>query len=94
MSKPAKKTTASKQVKKTTTAKKVAAPSTPAPVENVVAAPEVVAEPVPFSGLTQVMTDFQSSIQAAINQLNALKAEYRALEKKVQRRARCTKGSC
>lgn len=87
MSKAVKKSVSSKPMKKST--KKAAAapaptPAPPAPVENVVAQPETV-EAAPFSELAETMTNFQSSIQAAINQLNALKAEYRALEKKIQK---------
>ncbi len=65
----------------------VAPPSSPVvsetPVEN-----EVVQ--LPFSEVMQAMNVFQSNLQGVINSLNQIKAEFKSLEKRVQKEARVT----
>ena len=89
--------TSKKSASKSTKApsSKKAAPKTPAkaaaPVKEVVETPvvnEVVETPAPFAELTTAMTEFYNHMQGVMTQLNALKTEFRALEKKVQKEGR------
>ena len=85
--------TSAKSASKKTSSKKETVKPAPEPVvekkvtanplveENVV----VAAEPVPQSGVMDAMTSFGAHLQSLYTQLNSVKAEYRALEKKMQR---------
>ena len=86
--------TSAKTTSKKTSSKKESVKPAPEPVvekkvtanplveENVVVA---AAEPVPQSGVMDAMTSFGAHLQSLYTQLNSVKAEYRALEKKMQR---------
>merc|ERR1712078_186173 len=81
-----------KQVKKTTKSapKKAAKAAAPAPVAAPVVEEKTAPAEVetPFQGLMDDMSTFQTHLQAQINSLSSLKAEFKLLEKKLQKESR------